>query len=72
MGSVNPGPVSFVILRMRTAIDSQSRFVNLGNPTRVLATEEPQAQDILPIDDEAWDNDVRCWKLAGHSARYLT
>jgi hypothetical protein len=38
----------------------------------VLATEEPQPQAVLPIDDEAWDNDVRYSKLDGHVALYLT
>jgi hypothetical protein len=33
-------------------------FVNLGNPTRMLATTDPEPSSILPIDDNAWDSIV--------------
>ncbi|KAL7790695.1 hypothetical protein V8C43DRAFT_73258 [Trichoderma afarasin] len=32
------------------------RLVNLGNPLRMLATEEPKPEHPLPVDDTAWDN----------------
>ncbi|UKZ80870.1 hypothetical protein TrVFT333_008635 [Trichoderma virens FT-333] len=32
------------------------RLVNLGNPLRMLATEEPKSEHPLPVDDTTWDN----------------
>jgi Fungal specific transcription factor domain len=32
--------------------------VNLGNPTRTLATQEPPTSSILPMEDELWDQGV--------------
>ncbi|UKZ55092.1 hypothetical protein TrVGV298_008909 [Trichoderma virens] len=31
-------------------------LVNLGNPLRMLATEEPKSEHPLPVDDTTWDN----------------
>ena len=36
-----------------------SRYVNLGNPGRQLATEDPTFDTYLPVDDDAWDDCVR-------------
>ena len=33
-------------------------FLNLGNPTRCLATKDPTFDTYLPVDDFAWDNGV--------------
>jgi hypothetical protein len=33
----------------------QGSLINLGNPSRMLATAEPRTEDILPIDDMAWE-----------------
>jgi hypothetical protein len=33
--------------------------MNLGNPTRALATEDPDSTVVLPMDDDAWDRGVR-------------
>lgn len=35
-----------------------SRVVNLGFPSRALATRDPTSQDLLPVDDLAWDEGV--------------
>lgn len=35
------------------------RFVHMGCPERIPVTEEPNADSILPIDDEKWENEVR-------------
>ena len=32
--------------------------VNLGNPTRTLATQEPPTSSILPMEDDLWDQGV--------------
>jgi hypothetical protein len=40
------------------------RFVNLGNPTLHLATEELKPHDILPIGDKSWDDDKCTSKVA--------
>jgi hypothetical protein len=37
------------------------RNVNIGNPTRSLALEEPQRGDYLPVDDMAWEQGVSNW-----------
>lgn len=39
-------------------IDPVVRFVSLGNPTRALATQEPEMTSILPIDDTIWNEGV--------------
>ncbi len=33
-------------------------FLNLGNPTRSLATKDPTFDTYLPVDDFTWDNGV--------------
>jgi hypothetical protein len=37
---------------------TQGSAVNLGNPTRTLAIQEPPSSSILPMDDELWDQGV--------------
>ncbi|KAE9378483.1 putative fungal-specific transcription factor [Stipitochalara longipes BDJ] len=46
--------------RVRTwwAVLILDRSVNLGNPTRSLATPEPHLSSILPMDDELWDQGI--------------
>ncbi|OBT38910.1 hypothetical protein VE00_10881 [Pseudogymnoascus sp. WSF 3629] len=34
------------------------RFVTLGYATRSLATQDPQSSDLLPVDDELWEQGV--------------
>ena len=34
---------------------NQNSCINLGNPTRVLATQEPSPSVYLPIEDDTWD-----------------
>ncbi|KAE8454371.1 hypothetical protein EG329_005296 [Mollisiaceae sp. DMI_Dod_QoI] len=34
------------------------RCVNLGNPTRTLATQEPRPSAVLPMDDDSWDQGI--------------
>lgn len=38
--------------------DVFERFINLGNPPRMLATADPATGDILPADDISWDQGV--------------
>lgn len=41
--------------RVWWAILILDRFMNLGNPSRMLATSEPSPSDILPADDISWN-----------------
>ena len=34
-------------------------FVNVDNPGRRLAADDPEPHDLLPVDDTAWDEGVR-------------
>lgn len=45
--------------RIWWAIFILDRVINVGNPTRGLATQDPAPDSILPIDDEAWKKGVR-------------
>ena len=36
------------------------RFLNLANPSRILATANPTFEDFLPVDDERFADVVRC------------
>lgn len=46
------------IRRCWWAIVILDRFVNLGCPKRSLSTPEPRPQDLLPIRDDQWQNDM--------------
>ena len=35
-----------------------ARIINLCTGDNMLATEDPQPDDSLPVDDEVWENDV--------------
>jgi hypothetical protein len=35
------------------------RFVNFANPSRTLATQDPDFEDFLPVDDDQFFNAVR-------------
>lgn len=35
-----------------------ARFINLCTGDNMFATEDPQADDSLPVNDEVWENDV--------------
>ena len=41
--------------------DMFQRFMNLGNPPRMLATVDPGTGDILPADDTSWEQGVCTW-----------
>ena len=34
------------------------RFMNLGHPSRMLATADPETGDLLPADDTSWEQGV--------------
>ncbi|KAH8678789.1 hypothetical protein BGZ60DRAFT_251336 [Tricladium varicosporioides] len=34
------------------------RCINLGNPSRPLAAQEPSASSVLPVDDQSWDSGI--------------
>ncbi|RDW59937.1 hypothetical protein BP6252_13024 [Coleophoma cylindrospora] len=44
--------------RVWWAILILDRFMNLGNPSRMLATADPIASDILPADDISWEQGI--------------
>ena len=51
----------------------ENRAVNLGNPSRSLATQEPHPSTPLPAADELWDSgvSVSLLKLQGHWAELI-
>ena len=40
--------------------DFGARFMNLGCPERPMQAEEPELDDILPAQDDSWDQGVSC------------
>lgn len=59
MGYSNFGPVCQCHLSHPVAATDKNRYVTLGNAARSLATQDPQSHDVLPVDDELWDQGVR-------------
>lgn len=59
----------------RSFADIHHSFVSIGSPGRPFATVDPALDDLLPADDAAWDQGVRCiflllaWELT--SSRLL-
>ncbi|KAL4964255.1 uncharacterized protein BDV14DRAFT_78055 [Aspergillus stella-maris] len=55
-----PRPMSLVDVeeRRRTwwAVVILDRFVSIASPTRPFASPDPELDDLLPVDDEDWDN----------------
>jgi len=55
----DPGPVRTSIFEGEIwKADMFPRFMNLGNPPRMLATADPGTSDILPADDTSWEQGV--------------
>jgi hypothetical protein len=43
----------------RRYIDSFIRYVNLGGGNRPFASNDAKADDLLPMDEDSWDQGVR-------------
>ena len=59
MGYSYSGPVCERRQSYPIAATDKDRFVTLGYATRSLATQDPQSSDLLPVDDELWEQGVR-------------
>ncbi len=55
--------MSITILYMAQLSDHLVRFVNVGNPTRMLAIGDPDSDSILPMDDEVWNSAVSDYEV---------
>jgi hypothetical protein len=50
---------SFHVVMPSNSAKLGNRLLNLGCPERPLTTKDPKPDILLPIDDDAWDQDVR-------------
>jgi hypothetical protein len=53
----------FYIFMPSNSTKLRTRLLSLGCPERPLTTRDPKPDILLPIDDEAWDHDVRYRKF---------
>ncbi|KAL2849305.1 fungal-specific transcription factor domain-containing protein [Aspergillus pseudodeflectus] len=75
-----PRPTSLIEVEERRrawwAVVILDRFVSIAAPTRPFATPDPELDDLLPVDDEDWNNGIvnatEIWTVATPSTKHMS